>query len=92
MDVSEFQHLMKQTYGVKDSERGIPSTVAWLAEELGELAQAARKGTREQQVHEMGDVVAWVVSLANQLEIDLDESLARFAAGCPRCGETPCGC
>lgn len=92
MDVAELQDLMRQLYGVKDTERGLAATVAWLTEEVGELAQAVRKGTRSHQVHELGDVVAWVVSLANQLGIDLEEALARFEQGCPKCGEIPCSC
>ncbi|MEC8392249.1 MAG: MazG nucleotide pyrophosphohydrolase domain-containing protein, partial [Actinomycetota bacterium] len=32
-------------------------SVAWLAEEVGELAQAIRKGTHDQRVHEFGDVI-----------------------------------
>ena len=37
------QRLMDELYGEADRDRGVPSTVAWLAEELGELAQAVRK-------------------------------------------------
>lgn len=92
VDLGELQELMRQTYGARDAERGIPATVAWLTEELGELAQAVRKGTRDEQVHELGDVIAWVTSLANQLGIDLDEATARFADGCPKCGGIPCTC
>ena len=87
-----FQDLMEATYGERDHERGVPSTVAWLAEELGELAQAVRKGTREQQVHELSDVLAWLASLANQLGITFDEAVARYATGCPRCLAVPCVC
>jgi NTP pyrophosphatase (non-canonical NTP hydrolase) len=61
----------------------VPSTVAWLAEELGELAQAVRKGTREQQVHEFGDVLAWLASLANQMDIDLDDAMQRYVENPP---------
>ena len=92
MTLAELQSVIAATYGERDAARGIPSTVAWIAEEVGELAQAVRKGTREQQVHEFGDVVAWVASLANQLDIDLTEAVSRYAAGCPRCGEVPCRC
>ena len=49
-----------------------------LAEELGELAQAVRKGTPEQQLHEFGDVLAWLASLANQMDITLDEAMQRY--------------
>ena len=83
---------MARTYGERDATRGVPATVAWLAEELGELAQAARKGTKAQQLHELSDVLAWLASLANQLGLSLDEAAARYAAGCPKCGAAPCVC
>lgn len=92
MELAEFQRIIEETYGVRDRERGVASTVAWLTEELGELAQAVRKGTHDQRVHEFGDVVAWVVSLANQMGVDLDEAIARYATGCPRCSARPCRC
>jgi NTP pyrophosphatase (non-canonical NTP hydrolase) len=92
MDVAGLQELMDRTYGHRDGARGVPATVAWLAEELGELAQAVRKGTREQQIHEFGDVLAWLASLANQLGIDLNDGIARFADGCPKCAAIPCTC
>ena len=66
--------------------------VAWLAEELGELAQAVRKGSPEQQQHELGDVLAWLASLANQLGLSLEEAAGRYAHGCPTCGRLPCAC
>ena len=71
MDLDEFQHVIDATFGERDRARGVPSSVAWLAEEVGELAQAVRKGSHEQQVHEFGDVLAWLTSLANQLGVDL---------------------
>lgn len=83
---------MARTYGERDAARGLPAKVAWLAEEVGELAQAVRKGTREQQSAELADVLAWLASLANQLGIDLDDAVARYAGGCPKCGGAPCAC
>ena len=83
---------MQVTYGARDAARGRSTTVAWLAEEVGELARAARKGTREQQLHELGDVLAWLASLANQLDCSLADAADRYAAGCPRCGNVPCNC
>ncbi|QGG96554.1 MazG nucleotide pyrophosphohydrolase domain-containing protein [Actinomarinicola tropica] len=78
MEIAEFQALMDQLYGAADRERGMPSTVAWLAEEVGELAQAVRKGTAEQQLHELGDVLAWLASLANQLGLSLEDAAQRY--------------
>jgi len=92
MNLVEFQQLIERTYGARDRERGVPSTVAWLCEEVGELAQAVRKGSPDRQLHEFGDVVAWVASLANQMGISLDEAVRRYANGCPRCGAIPCDC
>lgn len=92
VDLSEFQTIIDRTFGERDRERGVPSTVAWLTEEVGELAQAVRKGSHEQRVHEFGDVIAWVASLANQMGVDLSEAVSRYAAGCPRCTTLPCTC
>ncbi|HEV7524534.1 MAG TPA: MazG nucleotide pyrophosphohydrolase domain-containing protein [Acidimicrobiia bacterium] len=92
MQLDEFQELMARTYGDRDRARGIDATVAWLAEELGELARAVRKGTRAEQLHEVGDVLAWLASLTDQLGLSLDEAAARYASGCPRCGAIPCSC
>jgi NTP pyrophosphatase (non-canonical NTP hydrolase) len=92
MDLDALQDLMDRTYGDQDRARGREATIAWLTEELGELAQAVRKGGREDQVHELGDVLAWLASLANQLGISLDEAVARYQRGCPKCGSIPCTC
>ncbi len=92
MELSEFQRLVVATYGERDRERGVAVAVAWLTEELGELAQAVRKGTPDEQRHELGDVLAWLASLADQLDIALDDAASRYADGCPRCGSTPCSC
>ena len=92
MQLDEFQALMARTYGSRDRERGIDATVAWLAEELGELAQAVRKGTPAQQLHEIGDLLAWLASLSDQLGLSLEDAAARYAGGCPRCAATPCRC
>lgn len=83
MTLDEVQTLMEELYGEADRARGMPATVAWLCEELGELAQAARKGTREQQLHELGDVLAWLASLANQLDLSLDDAMARYRENPP---------
>lgn len=86
------QATMDATYGARDRARGLPTAVAWLAEEVGELARAARKGSREDQLHELGDVLAWLASIANQLGLSLDDAFARYARGCPSCQAVPCRC
>lgn len=66
--------------------------MAWLCEEVGELAKAARKGSREEQLEELADVLAWTASLAEQLGLSLEEAAQRYAKGCPKCGAIPCAC
>jgi NTP pyrophosphatase (non-canonical NTP hydrolase) len=83
MRLGELQTLMDDLYGEADRARGIPATVAWLCEELGELAQAVRKGSRDQQLHELGDVLAWLASLANQLDLSLDDAMDRYVSDPP---------
>ncbi len=66
---------MLEIYGERDAARGTAATIAWLTEELGELARAVRKGTAEEQLHELSDVLAWIASLANQLGLSMEEAL-----------------
>jgi len=83
MDLNQLQNLMEELYGSGDRQRGVPSTVAWLCEEMGELAQAVRKGTKQQQLHELGDVLAWLASLANQMDLSMDEAISRYVTDPP---------
>ena len=83
MDIAAFQQLIEDHYGEVDRARGVPSSVAWLAEEVGELAQAIRKGTYAQQLHEFGDVLAWLCSLANQMGISLEQAAGRYVTNPP---------
>ena len=53
-------------------DKGIPALKEW-------LAQAVRKGSREQQVHEFGDVVAWVY---NRTRDDTPEKVRAFEDLC----------
>jgi len=83
MHIAEFQELVADLYGESDAERGVPATVAWLCEELGELAQAVRKGTPQEQRHELGDVLAWLASLAHQLDLSLEDAARRYVTDPP---------
>ncbi len=83
MELSDVQSVVERLYGEADRDRGIPATVAWLCEELGELAQAVRKGTRDEQLHELGDVLAWLASLANQIDLSLEDAFRRYVEDPP---------
>ena len=92
VELAAFQDRMATLYGERDRARGTAASVAWLVEEVGELAQAVRKGDAAAQLHELGDVLAWLASLADQLGLSLDEAAARYGDGCPKCGTSPCVC
>lgn len=92
MELAEFQEAIRRTYLERDAARGVDGTFRWLTEEVGELAKAIRHDERAERVHETGDVLAWLASVANLLEIDLQEAAERYANGCPRCGSQPCQC
>jgi NTP pyrophosphatase (non-canonical NTP hydrolase) len=92
MELRELQRTIRETYLDRDEVRGIDGTFRWLVEEVGELARALRHDDGGQRLHEVGDVLAWLASVANLLEVDLDQAVARYAAGCPRCGNRPCTC
>lgn len=83
MQIDDFQRHIDTVYGARDRERGVAATVAWLCEELGELAQAVRKGTRDEQLHELGDVFAWLASLANQMDLSLETAIERYLENPP---------
>ncbi|MEJ7584602.1 MAG: MazG nucleotide pyrophosphohydrolase domain-containing protein, partial [Acidimicrobiales bacterium] len=92
MEIGAFQDLMEATFGERDRSRGTNASIAWLTEEIGELAQAVRKGSAAEQLHELGDVLAWLGSLAGQLGRSLEEAAAPDPDGCPHCPSTPCRC
>jgi len=92
VDLGRLQEQMRELYGRRDADRGLARTFAWFTEECGELSRALFRGTHDERVHEFGDVLAWLASLADQAGVDLDEAAARYADGCPRCNATPCRC
>jgi NTP pyrophosphatase (non-canonical NTP hydrolase) len=92
MEIRAFQEIIRRTYYEKDRARGVDATYMWFVEEVGELAGALRKGTREERAGEFADVYAWLMTLANLAEVDMEEALAKYAGGCCGCGKIPCEC
>jgi len=92
MEIKEFQRKILETYGDKDTRRGLWPTFGWLVEEIGELAKALRKGDRKELAEEFADAAAWLFTVANLAGIDMEEALRKYEAGCPKCGKTPCEC
>ena len=74
MEIREFQRLMKVIIGKNDDARGTEKTYLWFFEETGESAEALRQQDKGQIAHEMADVFAWMVSIANMLDIDVEDA------------------
>jgi NTP pyrophosphatase (non-canonical NTP hydrolase) len=92
MTLEEFQRIINVTYGERDRRRGADATFRWLVEEVGELARAMRDGDPRKLEEEVGDVLAWTVTVASLCGVDAARAAARYAAGCPKCGVAPCVC
>jgi NTP pyrophosphatase (non-canonical NTP hydrolase) len=92
VELREFQDTIGKTFLARDRKRGVDGTFRWMVEEVGELAKALRSGTSDELRHEVGDVVAWLASVANLVGVDLEAAAGRYANGCPRCGNIPCTC
>lgn len=94
MDIPEAQKMMRRIYLERDRERGVERTVLRTYEELAELSETIqRAGTRDEIESEFGDVFAWLCSLANLLEVDLEKALLnKYNHVCSRCRKAPCEC
>lgn len=93
LSISGLQQLIRRMYHEKDAARGIEGTFMWFTEEIGELASALRGGSKDEQALEFADVIAWLVTMANVAEIDLEAALLRkYGGGCPGCGQLDCVC
>jgi NTP pyrophosphatase (non-canonical NTP hydrolase) len=92
VELADLQQRIEATFGARDRARGVDGTFRWWVEEVGEVAKALRSGDPADLQHELGDALAWLVSVANVAGVDLERAAARFADGCPRCHQTPCTC
>jgi NTP pyrophosphatase (non-canonical NTP hydrolase) len=78
MHISEFQQLISQKYKTRDQQRGIPATFMWFVEELGELATALASDNEKDKQEEFADVFAWLCTLANISNVDLEKACAKY--------------
>jgi NTP pyrophosphatase (non-canonical NTP hydrolase) len=93
MHIKEFQEMMRRIYFDRDSERGAVGTHNWLVEEVDELEEAMKLGDEAALRDEFADVFAWLASLANVVNIDLERAaLNKYRGKCPKCLQTPCCC
>jgi len=80
MDIRKFQKLILEKYGKRDRERGVPATFLWFMEEVGELATAlANDNDNDNKEEEFADVFAWLCTLANINDIDLEKACKKYS-------------
>lgn len=72
--IREAQRIIREAYYERDRVRGLYATFTWFIEEVGELADSIIKMDRRSVEEEFADVLAWLLSLANLLEVDLEEA------------------
>ena len=94
MKIETFQKQIEDIYYTRDAARGVPLTFTWFVEEVGELAKEIRKQPQDltRLREEFADVFAWLATLASLLGVSLTDAAEIYAAGCPKCKETPCEC
>ena len=78
MRISEFQQLISEKYEKHDRVRGIPATFMWFIEEVGELATALAGDDKKNKEQEFADVFAWLCTLANISDVDLEKACAKY--------------
>ena len=93
MHIREFQNMMRQLYFERDSDRGTEGTLDWLVDEVEELREALKEGDTKAIEEEFADVLAWLASLANVVNVNLEKAaLSKYDNKCPKCGLSPCEC
>ncbi len=93
VSIREFQNMMRCIYFHNDAERGADGTYEWLKEEIDELGEAMANIDKKVLEDEFADVIAWLASLANVLEIDLEKAaVKKYDNCCPKCSSSPCNC
>ena len=81
MHISEFQRLIAQKYEARDRQRGVPATFMWFIEEVGELATALASDDNVNKTEEFADVLAWLCTLANISDVDLQKACEKYTVG-----------
>ena len=78
MHISEFQRLIAEKYEKRDRERGSAATFMWFIEEVGELSTSLVSDDQENKVEEFADVFAWLCTLANINNVDLEKACEKY--------------
>ncbi len=81
MKIREAQDLIRRKYYDRDNSRGVFATFTWLVEEVGEVADALLKMNRSSLEEELADLFAWLLSVANLVDIDIEDAFRKKYCG-----------
>jgi NTP pyrophosphatase (non-canonical NTP hydrolase) len=81
MEIREFQNFIKDRYQKRDKQRGTSATFMWFIEEVGELSTALSGNDQKEKEEEFADVFAWLCTLANINDVELEEALKKYTEG-----------
>jgi len=77
LKISDAQELIRKKYFDRDSARGLFATYTWFIEEVGELAEALIEKDKESIEEEIADVLAWLLSIANLVDVDVQKAFMK---------------
>ena len=78
MEISALQQIVRDRYFKTDNDRGIYHTALWFHEEVGELSSAIASGDKQNAKEEFADVLMWLLTLANLMEVDMEEVVEEY--------------
>ncbi len=100
--IKEWQTHLNSVYGPNNHAQGLRFIYGRLLSEMNETNVAAMQMEmmpeevekfRQEAVSELADSFAWVIAVANETGIDLENAyVERYGKGCPNCGQFSCQC
>ncbi len=100
--LKDWQGNLCELYGDRNKKEGVEEILNRLSEEVSEIRELEKTSPTSKKTNdeikmkfarELSDALAWVIAVANFLEIDLELAvLNRFGNGCQTCGKMKCEC
>lgn len=100
--LSNFQLALREKYLGRNQALGLPYAFGRLFEELGEVTaldaevaidQPTVEEIEREYALELADILGWLLSICNLLEIDLETAILKaYGQSCVECAKQPCVC
>lgn len=91
--LSDWQAMLKRIYGRVNRIQMLIQVWLHVSEEIGEISGAFRKRKEDNLREETADAIAWILSTATKLNVNLqDLVLSQYPGRCFICGKEKCEC